>query len=231
MLRTLFPLLLFVPCAAAQDGFVPLFDGESLDGWVQRGGEAEYRVEPDAPGGAQIVGTSVADTPNSFLCTDRDYGDFVLEFEVKVDPSLNSGVQFRSHCYNERRTVELEVDGETKKFRIPAGRVHGYQVEIDPSDRAYSGGVYDEARRGWLYNLAGDEHAEARAAFDRDGWNRYRVEARGDSITTSINGVPCADFTDDVDSSGFIALQVHSVRGEDQVGKEVRWRNVRVKEL
>lgn len=227
MLRILL-LLLVSASSYADDGFVDLFDGESIDGWVQRGGEAVYTVVADAEGGPQIVGASVADTPNSFLCTPRDYTDFVLEFEVKVDRSLNSGVQFRSLCFDEPRTVELP-DGSSK--RVPAGRVHGYQVEIDPSDRAYSGGVYDEARRGWLYDLAGDKHAEARAAFDRDGWNAYRVEARGDHIETSINGVPCAHLHDGMTPSGFIALQVHSIRNPNQEGKQVRWRNIRIKEL
>ena len=210
----------------------PLFDGESLDGWVQRGGDAIYTVAPLAVGGPQVVGTSVSNTPNSFLCTDRDYSDFILEFEVKVHPLLNSGVQFRSECYEEEteRTVTNKAGKQVTKT-FPAGRVHGYQCEIDPSDRAWSAGVYDEGRRGWLYNLEGDQHAAARAAFDRTGWNHYRIEAIGDSIKTFINGVPAADFTDTVTSEGFIALQVHSIGSKEQAGKQIRWRNIRIKEV
>src|SRR4051812_11219664 len=115
--------------------WVALFNGKSLDGWVQRGGKAKYRVE-----NGEIVGTSVPNTANSFLCTKRDYADFVLELEFKVHPKLNSGVQIRSHSFDEAKTI----DANGKKIKIPAGRVHGYQVEIDPSPRAYTGGVYDE---------------------------------------------------------------------------------------
>ncbi len=228
--------LVAVSSAVAEEGFTPLFNGENLDGWVQRGGEATYEVDADADGGPQIVGTSVASTPNSFLCTDRDYGDFVLEFEVLVDSSLNSGVQFRSQCFDEPQTVKLEVDGpdgESKEqtYKIPAGRVHGYQCEIDPSDRAWSGGVYDEARRGWLYDLKADNRAEARSAFKVGEWNHYRIECVGDHLETTVNGVPVAHLHDDVTPEGFIALQVHSVGSPEQVGKQIRWRNIRIQEI
>ncbi|TWU00566.1 hypothetical protein Pla108_15180 [Botrimarina colliarenosi] len=226
--------LLFCAAAAvsvADDDFTPLFNGKNLDGWVQRGGEATYEVDADADGGAQIIGTSVAKTPNSFLCTDRDYDDFVLEFDVKVDPSLNSGVQFRSQCFDEAKSVTLNWNGKEQTYKIPAGRVHGYQVEIDPSDRAWSGGVYDEARRGWLYNLEGDARAKARGAFKVDDWNHYRVEAHGDHISTSINGVPVAHFHDSVTPSGFIALQVHAIPDAGNAGKQIRWRNIQIREI
>jgi hypothetical protein len=216
--------------AVAEEDFTPLFNGKNLEGWVQRGGEAVYEVDADAEGGPQIVGTSVAGTPNSFLCTDRDYGDFVLEFEVLVDSSLNSGVQFRSQCFDEPKTVKLEWGGKEQTYKIPAGRVHGYQCEIDPSDRAWSGGVYDEARRGWLYDLKADNRAEAREAFKVGEWNHYRIECIGDHIETSVNGVPVAHLHDDVTPAGFIALQVHAVGGPEQVGKQIRWRNIRLQE-
>lgn len=206
-----------LPCFAEEAGFVPMFDGQSLDGWVQHGGEAEYTIEGDT-----IIGTSVAKTPNSFLCTEREYGNFVLEVDLKVDGELNSGIQIRSHVHDK------ETESEGKK--IPAGRVYGYQVEIDPAARAWSGGIYDEARRGWLCDLEGEDHRAARQAFKRGEWNHYRIEARGDSIKTWINGVPVADLTDDVDASGFIALQVHSVN-DKLAGKQVRWRNIRIIDL
>jgi hypothetical protein len=204
--------------AAAPDDWKPLFDGQSLKGWKQRGGEAKYRVEGDA-----IVGTSVPKTGNSFLCTERDYGDFVLELEFKVDPKLNSGVQIRSQCFDV--ATKFEQDGKTKE--IPAGRVHGYQVEIDPSDRAYSGGVYDEGRRGWLADLKDNE--PARKAFKQNEWNHFRIECRGPSIKTWLNGVLAADLRDDMTPKGFIALQVHGV-GEKDEPMEVRWRRIRIQE-
>lgn len=212
-----------VPHLSADDaddaGWKPLFNGKNLDGWVQRGGKAKYRVEDK-----QIVGSSVPNTSNSFLCTKRDYADFILELEFKVDPKLNSGVQIRSHCFDEKKT--LEVKG--KKINIPAGRVHGYQVEIDPSARAFSGGIYDEGRRGWLQDLKDKE--AARKAFKPNDWNKFRIECRGDSIKTWINGVAAADLNDSLTPSGFIALQVHGV-GKETEPREVRFRNIRIKEL
>src|SRR5262245_42156485 len=134
-----------------KDGYIALFDGKTLDGWIQRGGKAKYEVQDSA-----IVGSSVPNTPNSFLCTKRDYADFVLELEFKVDPSLNSGVQVRSQFAPEGDSVTSA--GKTIKGG-PGGRVFGYQVEIDPSKRAYTGGVYDEGRRGWLQDLSKNEGA------------------------------------------------------------------------
>jgi hypothetical protein len=200
-------LLLSITNAVAQDGeWVKLFNGEDLSNWVQRGGEANYTIE-----GNQIVGSTVPDTPNSFLCTKMDYSDFVLELEVKVDPELNSGIQIRSQS----------------SAHYENGRVHGYQVEIDPSDRSWSGGIYDEARRGWLQNL--EDNPEGRNAFKNGEWNAYRIKAHGDTIKTWINDVPIATLVDSVDASGFIGLQVHSTDHTEPL--EVRWRDIRIKLL
>lgn len=210
-------------CRAAEDEkFVPLFNGTSLEGWVQEGGKAEYTVED-----GMIVGTSVPKTPNSFLCTEKKYTNFILEVEYLVDPPLNSGIQIRSNVYDEKKSYQVSED---KTITVPAGRVHGYQVEIDPSDRAWSGGIYDEARRGWLFNLK--DKPEAQKAFKQNEWNKYRVECRGDSIKTWVNGVPAADLKDDLTSTGFIALQVHGVGGDEKkIGKQIKWRNVKIIEL
>lgn len=207
--------------AQAGDGFRPLFNGKTLDGWIQHGGTAKYEID-----NGEIVGTSVPNTSNSFLCTEKQYGDFVLELEFKVDPLLNSGVQIRSQIYD--KPTEVTIRGKKRKF--PADRVYGYQVEIDPSDRAYTGGIYDEARRGWLNDLSQNE--PARKAFKQNEWNKFRIVCRGDSIKTWLNGVPAADLKDSQTPRGLIALQVHGV-GKDQnkVGKQVRWRNIRIKEL
>ena len=211
--------MLLLALALLQDGWTPLFNGKDLDGWVQRGGKADYKVEDGA-----IVGRSVPKTPNSFLCTAKDYGDFVLELEFKVHPALNSGVQIRSQCFDEAKEVELGG----KKFKIGAGRVHGYQVEIDPAARAWSGGIYDEGRRGWLADLK--ENEPARKAFKAGDWNKFRVECKGESIKTWINDVPAADLKDGATPSGFIALQVHGVGDKTDV-LDIRWRNIRIKEL
>jgi hypothetical protein len=203
----------------AETGFVPLFNGKDLTGWESKGGKAKYRVED-----GQVVGSTVPNTSNSFLCTKKEYGDFILELEFKVHAELNSGVQIRSHCFDEKKSVELGG----KKIDIPAGRVHGYQVEIDPSARAWTGGIYDEGRRGWLKDLK--ENEAARKAFKAGEWNKFRIECKGDSIKTWLNGVPAADLKDAVTPTGFIGLQVHAVgKREDPI--EVRFKNVRIKEL
>ena len=185
---------------AAEEGFVQLFDGKSLDGWTKHGGGATYKIEGDC-----IVG-EVGPGTNTFLCTDKEYGDFIFKVELKLDVPGNSGIQFRSHIAQKN------------------DRVFGYQCEIDPSERAWSGGIYDEGRRGWLFPLK--DHEEARKAFKLEDWNEYVIQAAGPSLKTWINGVPCADLIDTADMSGLIALQVHA-------GKEgrIRWRNIRIKDL
>ena len=181
------------------------FDGKSLEGWEQRGGEAEYKVED-----GMIIGISRVNTPNSFLCTKKHYGNFILELEFLVDDRMNSGIQIRSNSLSEYQN----------------GRVHGYQVEIDPSERAWSAGIYDEARRGWLYELRNNE--AARKAFKHGEWNKYHIEAIGSSIRTWINGVPASNLDDSMTAKGFIALQVHSMK---EGGVEVKWRNIRIMDL
>lgn len=200
-------------------GWTDLFDGKTLDGWVQRGGKAKYEIK-----NGELVGSSIPNTPNSFLCTTRDYTNFVLELEFKVDPRLNSGVQIRSHAFDK----PTEFEGKGKTIKVPARRVHGLQVEIDPSSRAWTGGVQEEGGRAWLNDLKNNE--AARRAFNPDAWNHCRVECRGPAIRTWINDVPAANFQDDRVSSGFIALQVHGV-GRNEETRQVRFRNVRLLEL
>lgn len=182
-----------------------LFNGKSLSGWVQKGGKAEYKIVDGT-----ISGFSVPKTENSFLCTEKNYGDFILELEFKVDSILNSGIQIRSESYPEFKD----------------SRVYGYQVEIDPSGRAWSAGIYDESRRGWLYPLNEPQNEEARTAFKKGDWNKVRVEAIGDNIKTWLNGIPVANLYDDETSEGFIALQVHGIRTPEQEGTQVAWRDI-----
>lgn len=190
--------------AADKDGFTDLFNGKDLEGWKQINGTAKYEVVDGT-----IVGTTAKGSPNSFLCTTKNYGDFELLFEVKVDDALNSGVQIRS---------ESKPDYQN-------GRVHGYQVEICIGGEA--GFIYDEARRGWLSTDRSNK--EARAAFKNGEWNKYRVVCQGDSIKTFINDVPVADVKDGMTKSGFIGLQVHSFGGEKPA--QVAWKNIKLKEL
>lgn len=182
-----------------------LFNGSDLKGFVKKNGNAEYKVIDNT-----IFGFSQLNTPNSFLCTEAEYTDFVLEVEVKVEKGLNSGIQIRS----------------ISDPNVMAGKVHGYQVEIDPGDRAWSGGVFDEGRNGWLYPLS--INAKGRQAFKKEEWNKYHIEAIGPSIKTWINGVACANLLDSQTARGFIALQVHQIKRPEQVGLNVQWRNIRI---
>jgi len=219
LLLSLLLLTSMTSLAADNAGWINLFNGKNLDGWTQHGGQARYRVE-----NGQLIGLSVPNTANSFLCTTREYTNFILELEFKVHTNLNSGVQIRSHVFD--KPTELQHNG--KSIKIPAGRVHGYQVEIDPSARAWTGGIYDEGRRGWLNDLKNNE--PARKAFRQGDWNQFRIEANGDSLKTWLNGVPAADLKDSLTPSGFIALQVHGV-GKRTDELETRFRNIRLKEL
>jgi hypothetical protein len=186
--------------------WVDLFDGKTFSGFHQIGGQAKYTIED-----GQIVGETVLGTPNSFMCTKQFYSDFILELEFKVDSQLNSGIQIRSNSFPE----------------YDKGRVHGYQIEIDPSSRAFTAGIFDEARRGWLYRL--DDNPAARKAFKPGEWNKFRIEAIGDTFKTWINDVPAAHLKDTMTRTGFIALQVHSVgKNKKREGIQVRWRNIRI---
>jgi hypothetical protein len=201
VLLVLVPL---TPCAGLD--WRSLNSDRSLEGWSVRGGKAEFMVA-----GQEIVGRSVLGSPNTFLVTDAAFGDFILEYDAKVDPRLNSGVMVRA----ERRSDYRD------------GVVFGYQVEIDSSARAWSGGIYDEQRREWLNTLA--RNAQARAAFKVGGWNHFRVEALGNRIRTFVNGIAAANLIDDMTPRGFIGLQVHSVdEGPKLAGLEARFRNIRI---
>jgi type 1 glutamine amidotransferase len=219
---TLILLLVVTSAGAAQ--WVDLFDGKTLNGWTIHSGFAKYEVRDGA-----ILGTAVKGSPNSFLCTEKEYGDFILEFEVKCDPKLNSGVQIRSQiAETEMFFVFRGRKGEPATRRIPPDRVYGYQVEI-ASSPGNSGGIYDEARRGFFLAGVGDS-AEAAGALKNNEWNKYRIECKGSSIKTWINGIACADLKDSMDAKGTIGLQVHGV-GRDFQPYEVRWRNIRIREL
>jgi len=192
--------------SAADNGWVPLFNGKDLTGWEQKNGLAKYEAKDGC-----IVGTSAPNSPNSFLCTTKDYGDFELEFEVKVDAALNSGVQIRSASLPSYQN----------------GRVHGYQVEIAVG--GFSGGIYDEARRGKFLNAEQPTEAIKKLLKDNE-WAKYRVVCQGDHIQTWVDGVQVTDLRDGMTKSGFIGLQVHGV-GNRAEPLRASWRNIRIREL
>ena len=193
----------------SEEPWKEIFNGENLNGWTKKNGNAEYFVENEA-----IVGETVLNSPNTFLCTEKFYADFIVEFEFKLDGDLNSGVQFRSNSYPEYNN----------------NRVHGYQMEIDPSDRKWTGGIFDEARRGWLHPLKGNEKAQN--AYNHLQWNKARIEAIGDTIKVWINDIPTSHLVDDMTQKGFFGLQVHGIDNREDKeklkGTTVRWRNIRI---
>jgi hypothetical protein len=192
--------------AQSDDKWVDLFNGKNLKGWKVLNGTAEYSVE-----NGEIVGVSKTGTPNTFLTTKKYYGDFILEYEMKMDPGLNSGVQIRSNSLKDYSN----------------GRVHGYQVECDDSKRAWTAGIYDEGRRGWLYPV--EYNRPAKKLYKNGEWNHFRIEAVGHSIRTWLNGEPVSNLVDDLTAEGFIGLQVHGIgKNKDLEGKAIRWRNIRL---
>jgi hypothetical protein len=210
MIRKIFiALVLLSPALPAQvkdaSKWTLLFNGKDLSNWKPLNGKAKYEVQ-----NGEIVGITVSGEPNSFLATKESYSDFILELEFKVDPAINSGIQFRSESRPDYKD----------------GRVHGYQYEIDPSARAWSGGIYDEARREWLYPM--EYNPSAKTAFKQNEWNTVRIEAIGNTMRTFLNGISAAHLVDDLTPRGFIALQVHAIGKDKTAGQQVRWRNIRI---
>lgn len=200
--------------------WVSLFDGKTLNNWVVKGGNATYRVE-----NGEIVGTTGSKgSINTFLCTTRDYSDFELELDVKLDDSLNSGVQIRSHTY----TKDTPQPSGGNRIRIK-GEVYGYQCEMAANAKGTAGNFWDEGRwTKWHDDLTNKPGTAT--AFKAGQWNHYRIIAKGDHIRSWVNGIPCADFHDSEDASGFIGLQIHRIRAD--VGPfHARWRNIRIREL
>lgn len=208
-LVTLCSLFILNGCQSKSDGKDnELFDGKSLDGWKKVAGDATYIVED-----SMIVGTTVKNSGNTFLVTEKEYGDFILELDAKIEGDHNnSGIQTRSH-------IDLEAnDGK--------GRVYGRQIEIDPTDRAWTGGVYDEARRNWLYPL--ELNSAAKTAFKNGEFNHFRIECIGNETKTWINDIPVSYVVDTIDNTGFIGLQVHGIGKDGEEGKKVYFKNIKI---
>lgn len=210
---SVFFLFLSILACAQPTKEKPFFNGKTLDGWKRVAGTAPYEVIDGV-----IVGTMVKNTPNTFLVTEKEYGDFILELDIKIEgEESNSGVQTRSH---------YDPKGNGGK-----GRVYGRQVEIDATSRKWTGGIYDEARRMWLYPL--ELNVSAKDAFKVGEYNHFRIECIGDEIKTWINNIPISYVIDTLDKTGFIGLQVHGISsnpeiGNKQEGKKVYFKNLKL---
>lgn len=186
-------------------GFVSLYNGKNLDGWVQRGAANKYEAKGDI-----IEGTYVPPNANSYLCTVRDdYADFIFTAELKWLRDGNSGIQFRSRLRGK--------DGVT-----------GPQVEMEEASRGrgWSGGIFGQGLAGFFYPLWLEAHKDARSAVKHADWNRITIYAKGDTVKTWLNGVPCAHWKTDEYLKGYFALQVH--KSEEGL---IHFRNIKVKEL
>jgi hypothetical protein len=194
---------------AQTDGWQPLYDGKTLKGWKVLGGTSLFTIEDGA-----IVGTTVLNSRNTFLATEKEYGDFILEVDIKLESADgNSGVQTRSH-----------FDAKANNGK---GKVYGRQMEVDPSSRKWTGGIYDEARRKWLYPLSLNAHAQN--AYKQNSYNHFRIECIGNEMKTFVNGIACAWLVDTIDNKGFIALQVHDVGKAEEANKKIYFKNIRIK--
>ncbi len=189
--------------------FISLFDGETLKGWTPKQGIMKFEVVD-----GEIVGIC-SEGPSTFLCTDKEYYDFIFTCETKWEEDGNTGVQVRSRIRN-------DPDRNT---------VIGPQVEMEDlakKGRGWSGGIYGQNCGGWFYPLKSPEHAPLKNAIDRSGWNRLTIRVEGKVFKTWVNGIPAAHWVDEENEypKGFIGLQVHG-------GKQgiIHWRNLKIREL
>jgi hypothetical protein len=188
-------------------GWESLIKNNSLIGWKKVGGAGRFSIEQGA-----IVGTSVVDSVNTFLVTENEYGDFILELDVMMEsPKSNSGIQTRSHFGGS----------------VHPNKVYGRQMELDPSARKWAGGIYDEERREWLYPLT--LNVPAKEAFVVGKYNHVKIECIGNEMKTWINRIPAAYLIDTLDSNGFIGLQVHAAGEVEEPGTRVYFKNIKIK--
>jgi hypothetical protein len=196
---------------------VALFNGKDLSGWTN----------PYKHGEAKVVDGEIhllADK-KFFLVTEESFEDFILEVDIHLpEGKANSGVMFRAN--------------------VEPNKVFGYQAECDGSDRRWSGGLYDEGRRGWIWPsqkgrtkeekfLAHEKESQAyfkkpevRDALKRNGWNSYKITCKGSSIKIEVNGVVTTEIEDDTDQSGPVGIQHHGEKGQTY-----RFRNISITKL
>jgi hypothetical protein len=220
--------------SAGEEGWHDLFDGKTLTGWkvlnqdwTHPDTKPDFYVEDN-----MIVCNTVMGNEGGYLITEKTYSDFILELDVKIDTSLNSGVQCRGRLWDKDTSsiyVAGDPNGTKHDSKWKAGEAWGYQIEVDPAPRAWSGGLYEPCNRGWLVTLKGNE--PARKAFKPMEWNHFKIIMQGNRIQTWVNDVPIVDTTDELTKSGFIGFQFHGAYHEWQKGKKSLWKNIRIKEL
>ena len=221
-------LIIFTNC---NNNTLKIFNGSNLNGWLNYGG-GKFYVENNC-----IVAEAITGLPNTFLHTEKKYQNFELQFDVKLDTVLNSGVQIRSNIYqNDTETVrwggrfDQEGQKDLKNIIRKAGTFWGYQIEIDPTSRAWSGAIYEEAGRGFLHTPGINQ--KVKSAFKPLEWNHYKIRVKDNHIQSWVNGVIIGDVYDDLTDDGYIALQLHSIgKNKIRANKKIRWKNLCLKEL
>ena len=221
-------LIIFTNC---NNNTLKIFNGSNLNGWLNYGG-GKFYVENNC-----IVAEAITGLPNTFLHTEKKYQNFELQFDVKLDTVLNSGVQIRSNIYqNDTETVrwggrfDQEGQKDLKNIIRKAGTFWGYQIEIDPTSRAWSGAIYEEAGRGFLHTPGINQ--KVKSAFKPLEWNHYKIRVKNNHIQSWVNGVIIGDVYDDLTDDGYIALQLHSIgKNKIRANKKIRWKNLSLKEL
>lgn len=196
-------IFLGIGCSSPEPTVLDLLSENVYPTLIKKGGSAQYSLDQGI-----LTGTALLNTPNTFLCTPELYSNFILDFEVSIDPRLNSGVQIRSEVIQDENNEALK----------------GYQVEIDPSERAWSGGIYEERDRGWIANLSANP--DGKKAFKNGIWNKYHIEAIDSSIRVWVNGINTTNLLDNRYRQGTIGLQVHSIEDSSRIGTMVQWRNI-----
>jgi len=239
-----FTTLIFISCTTGlktkkhenQDNtWKELFDGKTLNGWKilnQDWDNPDSKPDFYVKDGMIICNTSMDNKGGGYMVTDGTYANFILELDVKIDSTLNSGIQCRSQVWDKDTTTTFvagNAEGTVNHPKWRRGYVWGYQVEIDPSERAWSGGLYEPGNRGWLVTLVGNEKKQN--AFKQNAWNHFKVKMDGSKIQTWLNGVLIVDTVDEMSKSGFIGLQFHGAYKKEQSNKKSMWKNIRIKEL
>ena len=215
-------IIFFLSLPLIAGEWIDLFNGKDLRGWIKKGGVATYKVENGV-----ILGTTKPKTENTFICPDEQFGDFELEFEVKCDPELNSGVQIRSSSL--AKDIPAGVTKQQMKRamrRVNEDSLFGPQVEIAANGNA--GAIYFEGIGGWLI----EPNVElTKNVYKINDWNHYRILAKGSQIKVWINGSKISDSLEQKTGmkSGFLGFQVHKVKTD--LPLNVRWKNIKIRKI
>ena len=174
----------------AAEPWVSLFNGRDLTGWkiVALTNPAPAVVED----GVMVLRQRTNTIEHTFVASEREYDDFILELDLKDDPGFNSGILLR--C------VDASADARVQ--------LNGYQVKIDNTPRAWTGGIFDDFGDSWtwLHDLADNERG--RAAFKLGEWAHFRIECIGPTIKVWVNGVPTCNLIDEKYRKGCIAFKI-----------------------